>query len=119
MKIVSMHQPNYLPWIGFFSRVAHSDCFVAVGDVQYVKNSVINRNKITTESGWQYLTIPVGRKVNGLKIYNKPESVAWGIGTLFSDFDHARWMGRNGRIAVETVFSWDVIADEVLTVYNN
>jgi len=55
--------------------------------------------------------------VNGLKIYPNPDSVAWGIGTLFSDFDHARWMGRNGRVAVETAFNWDVIADQVLNVY--
>ena len=56
---------------------------------------------------------------NGLKVYDNPESIAWGIGTLFTDFEDARWMGRNGRIAVETVFSWDVIADELLTVYHN
>jgi glycosyltransferase involved in cell wall biosynthesis len=56
--------------------------------------------------------------VNGLKVYAHPDSVAWGIGTLFSDFAHARWMGRNGRIAVETVFSWNTIADEVLKVYS-
>ena len=61
----------------------------------------------------------VWHDVNGFKIYPSPESVAWGIGTLFSDFDHARWMGRNGRVAVETVFSWDTIADEVLSVYCN
>lgn len=57
--------------------------------------------------------------VNGLKVYAHPDSIAWGIGTLFSDFEHARWMGRNGRIAVETVFSWDIIADEVLMVYSS
>jgi glycosyltransferase involved in cell wall biosynthesis len=57
--------------------------------------------------------------VNGLKIYSYPESIAWGIGTLFADFDHARWMGRNGRVAVESAFSWDVIADQVLRVYNS
>jgi len=61
----------------------------------------------------------VWHDVNGLKIKPNPESIAWGIGTLFSDFDDARWMGRNGRVAVETVFSWDVIADEVLSVYND
>ncbi|MFA5087572.1 MAG: glycosyltransferase family 4 protein [Candidatus Omnitrophota bacterium] len=59
----------------------------------------------------------VWHDVNGYQIYANPESVAWGIGTLLSDFDHARWMGRNGRIAVETVFSWDTIADEALSVY--
>lgn len=57
--------------------------------------------------------------VNGLKIYPNPDSVAWGIGTLFSDFEHARWMGRNGRVAVETAFNWDVIADQVLNVYTS
>jgi glycosyltransferase involved in cell wall biosynthesis len=57
--------------------------------------------------------------VNGLKINDTVNSVAWGIGTLFSDFDHARWMGRNGRIAVETAFSWDVIADVTLSVYES
>jgi glycosyltransferase involved in cell wall biosynthesis len=56
--------------------------------------------------------------VNGLKIHPHPDSVAWGIGTSFADFDHARWMGRNGRIAVETAFSWDVIADQTLAVYH-
>ncbi|MCM8819618.1 MAG: glycosyltransferase family 4 protein [Candidatus Omnitrophica bacterium] len=57
--------------------------------------------------------------VTGLKVYPYPESIAWGIGTLFSDFEHARWMGRNGRIAVETAFSWDVIAEQVLGVYHS
>ncbi|UCG54984.1 MAG: WbqC family protein, partial [Dehalococcoidia bacterium] len=72
MKIVTMHQPNYLPWIGLFSKITHSDCFIIVGDVQYVTNSVINRNKIRTKDGWIFLTIPVGRKVNGLNIYDVP-----------------------------------------------
>ncbi len=55
--------------------------------------------------------------VTGLRIYPHPESVAWGIGTLFCDFEHGRWMGRNGRRAAETVFSWDRIADQTLGVY--
>ena len=55
--------------------------------------------------------------ITGLKVYPNPESIAWGIGTVFSDFDHAKWMGANGRIAVETAFSWDVVADQVMDVY--
>ena len=55
--------------------------------------------------------------VNGLKIFANPESVAWGLGTIFADFDYARWMGRNGRVAVESVFSWDTVAEEVASVY--
>jgi len=57
--------------------------------------------------------------VTGLKIYDNPDSIAWGIGTLFGDFEHARWMGNNGRIAAEKGFSWDSIADKVVDVYNS
>ncbi len=61
----------------------------------------------------------VWHEVTGYKIYPQVDSVAWGVGTLFSDFEHGRWMGRNGRIAAETVFSWDTIADETLAAYFN
>ncbi len=59
----------------------------------------------------------VWHDVTGLKIQPNVESVSWGVGTCLEDFDHCRWMGSNGRVAVETVFSWDVIADHVLDVY--
>ncbi|MBU2541665.1 MAG: glycosyltransferase family 4 protein [Candidatus Omnitrophica bacterium] len=61
----------------------------------------------------------VWHDVNGLKVYPNTDSVSWGVGTAFSDFDHLRWMGRNGRIAVETAFSWDTIAEQVLNVYHS
>jgi len=60
----------------------------------------------------------VWHEVNGLKIHPHPTSVGWGLGTLFTNFEWARWMGRNGRVAVESAFSWDRIADHVLEVYN-
>lgn len=60
----------------------------------------------------------VWHEVNGLKIYARPESIAWGIGTLFTNFEWARWMGRNGRIAVESAFTWNIVADQVLSVYH-
>ena len=59
----------------------------------------------------------VWHEVNGLKVHPNPDSIAWGLGTLFTNFEWARWMGRNGRIAVENAFSWDTIADQVLAVY--
>ena len=61
----------------------------------------------------------VWHEVNGLKIYPNPNSVGWGIGTLFTNFEWARWMGGNGRTAVESAFTWDRIADRVVEVYNH
>ena len=59
----------------------------------------------------------VWHEVNGLKIYPNPDSIAWGIGTLFTNFEWARWMGRNGRVAVESAFGWNSIAEQVQHVY--
>jgi glycosyltransferase involved in cell wall biosynthesis len=59
----------------------------------------------------------VWHEVNGLKIHADPNSIAWGLGTLFTNFEWARWMGRNGRIAAETAFGWDSVADKVAEVY--
>jgi glycogen synthase len=61
----------------------------------------------------------VWHEVNGLKVYAAPESVAWGLGTLFTNFEWARWMGRNGRIAAESAFTWDRIAEQTLAIYES
>ncbi len=59
----------------------------------------------------------VWHDVNGLMVYQVAESIAWGLGTVMHNWDHARWMGHNGRIAVETAFNWDAIADRVMWAY--
>jgi glycosyltransferase involved in cell wall biosynthesis len=59
----------------------------------------------------------VWHEVTGLKVYPTPHSIAWGLGTLFTNFEWARWMGRNGRVAAETAFSWDTAADRAISVY--
>lgn len=55
--------------------------------------------------------------VTGLKIEPTVESVGWGIGTLFGDFQWARWMGKNGRYAAETAFTWDIAAERTERAY--
>ncbi|UCG25580.1 MAG: WbqC family protein [Chloroflexota bacterium] len=58
--IVAVHQPNYLPWIGYFHKMAHSDVFVLLDTVQFPRGtSVANRNRIKTAQGVLQLTMPV------------------------------------------------------------
>ncbi|MFO0665267.1 MAG: WbqC family protein [Polyangiaceae bacterium] len=57
--IVSVHQPQYLPWLGYFDKIDKADAFVLLDDVQYKKNEWQNRNRIKTAQGWQWLTVPV------------------------------------------------------------
>lgn len=57
--IVSINQPAYLPWLGYFHRIASSDLHIVLDHVQFEKNSFTNRNKIRLKDGWQWLTVPV------------------------------------------------------------
>ena len=61
----------------------------------------------------------IWHNITGLKVYATPESVGWGLGTLFTNFEWARWMGVNGRRAAETVFSWDNIAAKTEECYRS
>lgn len=58
-KKATIHQVNYLPWIGFFNKISKVDCFVLLDTADYSKNSVANRNKIKVSNGTAYLTIPI------------------------------------------------------------
>lgn len=60
--IVSIHQPHYLPWTGYFDKADNADVFVLLDTVQYEKNGWQNRNRIKTAQGWMWLTVPVARK---------------------------------------------------------
>jgi len=57
--IVSIHQPNYLPWAGFFHKLSLCDQFVLLDTVPFSKNSYQNRCKIKTVQGEAWLTVPV------------------------------------------------------------
>ncbi len=63
--IVSVHQPQYIPWLGYFDKIDRSDCFVFLDQVQYKPREYQNRNKIRTKDGSIWLTVPVISKGMG------------------------------------------------------
>lgn len=61
MKI-SIHQPEHLPWLGFFDKISKVDVFVLLDDVQFRKNYYQNRNCITLrQEDSQWLTVPLNK----------------------------------------------------------
>lgn len=58
--IVGVHQPHFLPWIGYMNKLLHCDAFVWLDSVQYRKNYFQNRTAIRTHRGERaWLTLPV------------------------------------------------------------
>jgi hypothetical protein len=63
-----MHQPNFIPWMGYFYKIYKSDVFILGDDVQYSKENYINRNRIKTPQGDLWLSVPVKSGGNRYKI---------------------------------------------------
>jgi hypothetical protein len=56
---IAINQPTYLPWMGYFDLADQVDLFVILDNVQFVKQSWQQRNRIRGGSGLQWLTVPV------------------------------------------------------------
>jgi WbqC-like protein family len=52
----------YLPWLGLFHKIASADVFVSFSGVQYLPKDWNNRNRIKTDRGPLWLTVPVLRR---------------------------------------------------------
>jgi len=76
MKI-TIHQPNFLPYLGFFDKCDYADILVLYDSTQFKKNDYQNRNKIKGKDRWFWLTVPVNYKfgdtINEVKIDNSKE----------------------------------------------
>lgn len=60
--MISIHQPNFLPWLGFFEKADRADVFILLDNVQFEKNDWQNRNRIKGPAGAQWLTVPVHQR---------------------------------------------------------
>ncbi len=57
--LVAIHQPNFLPWLGYFDRMVQADLFVLLDHVQFERRNYQNRMQIRLEDEARWLTVPV------------------------------------------------------------
>ena len=65
MHVVAIHQPNYIPWLGYFYKMSLVDTFVYLDNVQVSRGkSYVSRNRILSVSGSKpaWLTVPISGK---------------------------------------------------------
>ena len=58
-RVVVAHQPNFIPWAGYFYKMVYADCFIILDEVQFTKGGYINRVKIRQGNSSSWLTVPV------------------------------------------------------------
>jgi hypothetical protein len=57
--VLTIHQPEHLPWLGYYNKMATADKFVILDGVQFRKNYFQNRNRVMGSNGAQWLVVPV------------------------------------------------------------
>jgi hypothetical protein len=93
--IVAVHQPNYLPWLGWFAKAAQADVFVLLDDVQFEKGGYTNRVEVKTAQGRALLTVPVeaggavAPRIDGLRIAKDGRWAARHAKTLAQSYGRA------------------------------
>ena len=114
--IVSVHQPHYLPWLGYFDKILKSDCFVILDTVQFKKNEFQNRNKVKTSQGWQWLTVPVSyrfrMRIDEVPINNRTNWRHKHVQTLLANYRKAPFFD-DAMSVVQDIYDreWDRLAE--------
>jgi len=113
--IIAVHQPQYLPWIGYFHKIDQADVFMLLDTVQFKKNEWQNRNRIKTAQGWQWLTVPVlyryPQLIQEVSINNKVDWQRKHRQAIISNYKKAPHYGLL-EIFFEEIFSlsWEIIS---------
>jgi hypothetical protein len=96
--IIAIHQPQFLPYMGFFDKMKNADIFVLLDTVQFTKNEWQNRNRIKTSQGWQWLTVPVvhqfGQTIREVKICDHTNWRKKHIHTLTTNYSKAQYFDK-------------------------
>jgi hypothetical protein len=62
--VVSVHQPNFMPWLKLLDKILASDVYVAYDTVQYTQSEYHARQRVRTHTGPAWLSLPL-RKIPG------------------------------------------------------
>jgi len=116
--IVGIHQPNFMPWLGYFYKIWQSDTFIFLDDVQFIKtgSSYTNRVSININGQNQYITIPIKRG-SGVQNINQTNFLneKWKkklITTLQSNYAKSPYFNENREFIFALInFEADNLAD--------
>jgi len=114
--IVAIHQPQYLPWLGYFDKMFKADAFCYLDNVQYKKNEWQNRNCIKAGNGPQWLTVPVRyrfpQKIREVRIDNRASWRKKHLQTLRTCYGKAPFFQKYFYIFEEVYeTNWEYLSD--------
>lgn len=110
-RTVVIHQPDFMPWLGFFDRLLRADLFIALDHVQFVtgtSRSWMHRDVIKTPGGPKWLSLsvkkaPFGAPIRDIRLSPEPAWRAANLNLLRENYRKAPCFGEVFP-AVEAVY---------------
>ena len=92
--LVAIHQPHYVPWLGYLDRMAKADLFIVLDHVQFERRNYQNRTAIRCEDANKWLTVPVVQlsqkeRIVDKQVDNRLEGPKWWSSAHFLTLRHA------------------------------
>jgi hypothetical protein len=92
--VIAIHQPHFLPWLGYLHRMAHAELFILLDHVQFERRNYQNRTMIRIDDAVRWLTVPVlqrsqKERIVDKRIDNSSEGPRWWGPNHYSTLRHA------------------------------
>jgi hypothetical protein len=110
--IVAAHQPHYIPWLGYLDKMAKSDLFVVMDDLQYEAQNYQNRQRVKLHGGAQWLTVPLERGAQTDRICDKRIDNS---GSRRQHWQRRTWLTL--EVNYRRAPFWSKYADELYAIY--
>lgn len=93
---VTIHQPEHMPWLGFFHKINMADVFVILDNVKFKKLYFENRNKLRTYNGWNWITVPLKKHsdntlIKDIAIHNDLRHTKKTLNVLWQNYNKAKF----------------------------
>ncbi len=100
-KTVVIHQPDFMPYLGFFHRFLSANLYIVLDHVQFVTNSSkswMHRDKIKTAHGEDWLTLSVkkaarGTPINQIELSTETDYKTANLNLIRANYRHAPYYG--------------------------
>ena len=108
--ILTIHQPQYIPWLPYILKIKKSEVFILLDSVSFQKNGLQNRNKIKTAQGSSWLTVPIirnsGQKIIDTKINNSTDWKKKHWNTLLQNYNSSPYFHHYIK-EIEEIYQYD------------
>jgi len=109
--VISVNQPYFFPFVGFFYKAYLSDNFVILDDVQFPRGTTwLTRNRFKNAQGSLWMTVPVIKKglglqkINAVRIYHDSRWAKKHLQSLKNAYIRAPYFGEHLNF-LEDLFS--------------